>query len=186
MKSAAKKRRVHAFTLIELTVVILMGMAMAAMLMAVFNQQLVFLKIFRNQNFLIEEAPLINLQVNRLVSKAERFRLHATVADALAGQNARLTASPVMVMNFRQPDGSMRATILSYENNRLLYYIVPANGNIGAAQWTVTRKPANVSFAIVDGVLRMTLTGTAGEQITYSGTVQSTGAVQFNGTIIRQ
>ena len=180
MKANRLKR---GFTLLELTVVILMGMAISAMLMALFNQQLAFLQLFKAQSFLIDEAPIISMQVNRLVSKAERFRLHATVADALSGTNARLTASPVLVMNFRQPDGSMRATILSYEDNALKYYIVPQAGPIGAAQWTLTKKPSNVSFTINNGILQLTLTGPAGEEITYSGTVQSGESIDRSGTI---
>jgi len=179
MKANRLKR---GFTLLELSVVILMGMAISTMLMALFNQQLAFLQLFKTQSFLIDEAPLISLQVNRLVSKSERFRLHATVADALAGRNATLAASPVLVMNFRQPDGAMRATILSYEDHQLKYYIVPTNGVLGAGQWTVTRKPRDVSFAVVDGVLRMTLTGPAFEEITYSGTVQSGESIDSSGT----
>ncbi|MFT3992581.1 MAG: hypothetical protein QM680_14390 [Luteolibacter sp.] len=182
MKRISKLRKRRGFTLVELTITILLGMAIVGMLMAVFNQQLLFLKLFRTQNFLIDEAPMINMQVSRLVSKAERFRLHETTADALKGTGAVSSDAKVLVMNFRQPDGSMRATMLSWENNQLLYYIVPTEGELGAAQWTVTNKPFAVTFGIVDGVLRMTLTGTAGEQITYSGTVQSSGAIQFDGT----
>ena len=116
------------------------------------------------------------MYVSRLVGKADRFRLHDTVANALTGTNPRLTASPVVVLNYRQPDGSMRATILSYENrgsgNALYYYIVPVSGVLGAPQWAVTKAPSNVSFSVVTGVLRMVLTGPNGEQITYSGTMQ--------------
>ena len=39
-------------------------------------------------------------------------------------------------------------------------------------QWAVTKAPSNVAFAMSEGVLRMTLTGPNGEQITYSGTMQ--------------
>ena len=85
-------------------------------------------------------------------------------------------SSPVVVMNFRQPDGTMRASILSFENRdtgpALYYYVVPTSGVLGDAQWYVTNKPTNVAFAVEQGVLRMTLTGPAGEQITYSGTMQ--------------
>ena len=35
----------------------LMGMATGAMVLALFNQQLAFLKIYRSQNFLTDEAP---------------------------------------------------------------------------------------------------------------------------------
>jgi hypothetical protein len=43
---------------------------------------------------------------------------------------------------------------------------------LGAPQWFVSKRPSNVSFTMDQGVLRMTLTGPAGEQITYSGTMQ--------------
>ncbi len=164
------------FTLIELTVAIMMGMLTGSMVLALFNQQLAFLQIYRTQNFLTEEAPVISMYVSRLVGKADRFRLHDTVDDALEGRNPRLVSSPVVVMNFRQPDGTMRASILSFENRgagpALYYFVVPNNGVLGDPQWYVTNKPTNVAFAVEQGVLRMTLTGPAGEQITYSGTMQ--------------
>lgn len=163
-------------TLIELSVAMMLGMVMGAMTLALFNQQLAFLKIFKAQNFLADEAPVVSMYVSRLVGKADRFRLHDSVANALAGTNPRLTASPVVVLNFRQPDGTMRATILSFENrgtgNALYYYVVPVSGVLGTPQWAVTKSASNVSFAMVEGVLRMTLTGPGGEQITYSGTMQ--------------
>jgi hypothetical protein len=49
---------------------------------------------------------------------------------------------------------------------------VPTNGVLGNPQWSVTNKPDDVVFTMQQGVLRMTLTGPAGEEITYSGTMQ--------------
>ena len=175
MKPEFQHRR-RGFTLLELTIAIMLGMATGSMVLALFNQQLTFLKIYKAQNFLTEEAPIISMYVSRLVGKADRFRLHDTVQDALAGTNARLLASPVLVMNFRQPDGTMRATILSFEtrNNQsgLYYYIVPLDGVLAEPQLTMTQAPSNVTFSMDQGVLRMILTGPAGETITYSGTMQ--------------
>ncbi len=175
MRILPKKIR-RGFTLIELTIAIMMGIATGAMVLALFNQQLAFLKLFKTQNFLTEEAPVISMYVSRLVGKADRFRLHASVSEALSGSNARLTSSPVLVMNFRQPDGTMRATILSFENrgsgNGLYYYVVPVSGVLGDPQWAVTKIPSNVTFAIEQGVLRMKLKGPYQEEITYSGTMQ--------------
>lgn len=163
------------FTLIELTIAIMLGLATGTMVLALFTQQLAFLKIFKAQNFLTEEAPIISMYVSRLIGKSDRFRLHDSVADALSGANPRLTTSPVVVLNFRQPDGAMKATILSFENRgsgaALYYYVVPNSGLLGEPQWAVTRNPSNVSFSMVQGILRMTLTGRNGEQITYSGTM---------------
>ncbi|MCU0777394.1 MAG: hypothetical protein MUF86_06965 [Akkermansiaceae bacterium] len=164
------------FTLIELTIAMVMGLAIGGMVISLFNQQLVFLNLYRSQSFLTEEAPLISMNVSRIIGKADRFRLHDTVDDALSGTNPRTTESPVVVLNFRQPDGSMRAAILSFEDRgtgpALYYRVVPVSGVLGEPQWSISNKPANVAFTLDQGVLRMILTGPAGEQITYSGTMQ--------------
>lgn len=167
-----KRARRRGFTLIELTIAIMMGLATGTMVLGLFNQQLAFLKIFKAQGFLAEEAPMISMYVSRLVGKADRFRLHDSVADALSGANPRLTDSPVVVLNFRQPNGSMRATILAFENNALYYYVVPVTGVLGTPTWAVTRSPSNVVFKMEQGVLRMVITGPYQEEITYSGTMQ--------------
>ncbi len=164
------------FTLVELSVAMMVGMMVSAMILALFNQQLAFIKIYQTQSFLTDEAPVISTYVSKLVGKADRFRLHDSLDDAKAGINPRLTASPVVVLNFRQPDGTMRAAILSFENRgsgpALYYYVVPTAGALTAPQWAVTTKAANVAFTMEQGVLRMTITGPAGERITYSGTMQ--------------
>lgn len=171
MKPHLKRAR-RGFTLVELSIAIMMGLATGTMVLALFNQQLAFLKIFKAQSFLTEEAPIISMYVSRLVGKSDRFRLHDSVADALSGTNPRLTESPVVVLNFRQPDGTMRATILSFENNALYYYVVPVTGVLGAPLWAVTKSPSKVVFRMDEGVLRMILTGPNLEEITYSGTMQ--------------
>ena len=163
----------NGFTLIELTLVILLGMAIVAMSLALVNQQLAFLKIYNAQEFLAEEAPLVSMYVSKLVGKAERYRLHATVADALAGTNPQTIASPVLVLNFREPDGVIRAAILSFENHgsgmALYYYVVPLSGVLGSPQWYITKRPSNVSFSVNQGILLMTINGPNGELITYAG-----------------
>lgn len=165
-------------TLLEMALAMALGIAVAGMLMVLANQQFAFLNIFNRQTFLVEEAPMISMHVGRMAGKADHFSLHASVGDALAGSNPRLTASPVLLMTFRQPDGSSRSSILSFETQSgrrvLNYYMVPvsASPTLGTPQWSVTRKAQDVSFSVEQGVLRMTLTGTAGERIIYSGTMQ--------------
>jgi prepilin-type N-terminal cleavage/methylation domain-containing protein len=176
MKSTLQRVR-RGFTLIELSIAMMMGIATGAMVLALCNQQLAFLKMYKAQNFLTDEAPIINMYVSRLIGKADRFRLHDSVADALSGANPRLTDSPVVVLNFRQPDGTMRAAILSFENRvagpALYYYVVPLPPAVmGDPQWAVTKAPSNVVFSMSEGVLRMTITGPKRERITYSGTMQ--------------
>lgn len=176
MKKNLKRIR-RGFTLIELSIAIMLGMATSGMVLALFNQQLAFLNLFKNQNFLTEEAPIINNYVSRLIGKADRFRLHANLADALRGDNPALVASPVLVLSFLQPDGSIRSSILEFVVangiSGLNYYLVDVDGTVRAPQWVVTRAARNVSFSVdVNvGVLRMTIIGPNSEQVIYSGTM---------------
>jgi hypothetical protein len=160
-------------TLIELSIAIGFGLSFAGVSLALMQQQLTFLSIYRNQAFLAEEAPLISAHMSRLIGKAERFRLHASVTEALAGTNPRLNESPVLVLNFRQPDGSVAASMLSFENRgsgpALYLYNIPTAGALPPPAWYITKAPRNVSFSVVGGILRMTLTGPQGESVTYSG-----------------
>lgn len=161
------------FTLLELSLAIMLGMTVSAVLLAMLNQQITFLKVFRAQSFLNEEAPIISHHVSKLLLNAERFRLHASIEEALSGEDPQLTDSPVMVLNFRQPDGALRAGILSFEDrgtgNALYYYVVPLDGELAEPEWAITNKPTNVSFFVESGIMRVRLTGPAGEEITFSG-----------------
>ena len=175
MKRFSRKFR-KGFTLLELTLVMVVGTVIGGTMVAMMNQQIAFLRIFRAQSFLNEEAPIISAHVSKLLINAERFRLHASIADALAGTNPTLSESPVLVLNYRQPDGSFRAGILSYEDrgqgNALYYYVVPVSGVLQDPQWAVTKKPANVAFFMDSGVIRARITGPAGEEIIFSGAMQ--------------
>lgn len=175
MKTTFRKIR-RGFTLLELSLAMAVGMTIGAATLAMLNQQIAFLRIFRAQSFLNEEAPMISAHVSKLLANAERFRLHASIAEALSGANPRLTDSPVAVLNFRQPDGSMRAGILSFEDRgqgeALYYYVVPTSGVLTAPEWAVTDKPEDVSFFVEAGIIRIRLVGPAGEEITFSGSMQ--------------
>lgn len=172
MKSLKKTIR-KGFTLLELTLAMMIGMTAGALLLAMLNQQISFLNIFRAQSFLNEEAPMISHHVSKLLLQAERFRLHSSLEDALAGEAPVLTDSQVVVLNFRQPDGTIRVGVLSFEDrgdgDALYYYIVSEDGELSDPEWAITERAANVSFFVESGILRTRLTGPAGEQITFSG-----------------
>lgn len=175
MKSP-RSRRHSGLTLIELTLATLIGLAVGTMVLTLVNQQFAFLRIYGAQSFLAEEAPIINGHISNLVGQASRYRLHNNVAQALAGTDMVMSNAPVILLNFQQPDGTQRATILAFQDlgtgPALYYYVVPVSGALGTPQWVVTRKPTNVRFAIESGVLRVRLTGPSGEEIIYSGNMQ--------------
>ncbi len=190
--NSSSRNLCRGLTLIELSIAIMMGIATGAMLLQLFNQQLKFLQLYKQQNFLTEEAPLISVYVSRLIGKADGYRLYRNRADALSdtnpmtGNQTQFDAIParVVVLSFRQPDNTTRTTMLSFENQagRLgLYYFVltsvnptsqPPYADPGVAQWAVTRAASDIRYAMNLGVLQMILTGPNNERITYSGTRQ--------------
>ena len=174
MKTTIRKIK-RGFTLLEMTLAMAVGLAIGGTTLTMLNQQVAFLKIFRAQSFLNEEAPMISAHLSKLLVNAERFRLHASITDALSGANPRLTASPVAVLNFRQPDGSVRAGILSFENRgngeALYYYVVPTSGALNRPEWAITTKPTDVTFYVESGIMRVRLAGPSGEEIIFSGSM---------------
>lgn len=174
--SARRGRGKSAYTLVELTLAILVGLAIAGALMVLVNQQFAFLRLYRTQNFLADEAPLINNQLTRILGQADRFRVHRNLADAVSGTNPVLQDGSAVALVFRQPDGTQHAAILSFEQrgtgSGLYYYPLPAAGTVGNPDWAVTKRPTNVTFHVEEGILRVRLTGPSGEEITYSGAMQ--------------
>lgn len=162
------------FTLLELTLAMMMGMAIGGMILTLFQLQISFLREYRRQSFLSEEAPVISMFVSKIVGKADSFSLHDSEDDALRGRNPQLTSSDWMRLNFRQPDGALRTSILAFEDTALNYYVLPSPppNSLEDPEWSVSDKAQDVDFTIEQGVLRMALTGPEDEQITYSGTMQ--------------
>ena len=111
MKKTLKALR-KGFTLLEMTVVMLVGMGLASMIMAMLNQQIAFLNIYRAQSFLNEEVPIVSYHISKLLSGAERFSLHDNINDAQNRDNQR-------------PDSTITTTLvlfsvhISFHHNRL-------------------------------------------------------------------
>lgn len=172
-KSIGKRR---GYTLIELTLAIGIGMMVAGMSLMLFNQQMAFLRIFRAQDFLTREAPMINNYVVRVIGSAEGYQLYENMESLRNGGSPVLTGASVLVLRFRESDGTARASVLSFEDPGtglgLYYTVVPLSGAIGGPEWALSKQPQAVAFAIEQGVLRMRVSGPNGEELIYSGTQQ--------------
>jgi hypothetical protein len=182
MKNNFSGKRVG-FTLIEMSIAIMLGLAISGMTLGLFQQQLAFLKIYKSQSFLTEEAPIIGMYVSKLIGKSDGFHLFQGRAEAEAGVGPNNGPASCVVLKFRQPDGTIRGAMLAFEPSPtgeigLYYYIVPVPfAPLVQPQWAVMR-PASIggtqrggSFSVVGGILQMTLTGENNEVITYSGSM---------------
>lgn len=176
MKAARKLRNRKGYTLVELSLAMGIGVVVASMGLLLFNQQLAFLRIFKAQDFLTREAPMINNYVVRVLSTAEDYRLYEDIDALKNGSDPVLTGARVLVLRFREANGTMRASVLSFEDpgtgTGLYYTMIPEMGSITGPDWALSKQPSLVSFAVEQGVLRMQVTGPNGEELIYSGTQQ--------------
>jgi len=174
MKTNLPRPRVRrGYTLIELSLGMMMGIMTATMVLAIFNQQISFLQILNRQSFLATEAPLINNYVARVIGSAEGYQLYSSIDVLKAGGDSQLGAAPVLMLTFKEPNGAVRASVLSFVKGDGLYFRpVNAAGVLGEADWALSKKPRDVSFSVVAGNLLVTIEGPQGEVITYAGTQQ--------------
>ena len=87
MKSINRQHRLRrlpgGFTLIEMTIAMVMSLGVASATMLLLSQQLSFIKMVQKFDFLRDDAPSINLLVSRIVGRATGYRLYATKAAAV-------------------------------------------------------------------------------------------------------
>ncbi len=174
-RQAAPRRR--GFTLPELATAIGIALAIAAIMMTLLQQQITFHRIVKTQGFLVDDAPQINNTITQILARADAFRIHSNLSDAVAGTNAVTADGKVLVLGFLNPDGSEDFGLISFESENgkdaLAYYTMnPATPftKAGNPDWLISRQVEDAEFFIQNGVFRMQLTGPAGEIVTYSGT----------------
>ncbi len=178
MNIAANRHKIRrGFTLIEMTVTITVGLMVAGISLTLFNSQLMSYKILKTQNFLVSEAPQVNNTLNRIVSRANFFRMYESLNDATTGYNAVIADGKVLALKFQDPsDGSSSYGVISFNSNTnsLDYYNVSNMAELAVADpdWTISSQLSDAVFYIQNGVLRIKLTGPNGEEIIYSTTTQ--------------
>ena len=160
-----------------MTAVLVVGTIIATMSLTLFNYQLTSYRIINSQNFIIHEAPQINNTLNRIVPRANFFRLYPTLADAESGSNATIANATVLALQFNgtaQTPDSFGVIAFDAPNNRLNYYHLASLADLATAtpSWSISSQVNNVSFFVDRGVLRTRLTGPNGSQITHSTTTQ--------------
>lgn len=165
------------FTLIEMSTAMVVAITICGIMMALLQQQISFHRVMRAQNFLVQEAPQINHTVTSVLAQADAYRIHANLTDAISDTNAVLADGKTMVLGFLEADGSQRFGVISFEAGAddavLAYYNLdptapfPGEGN---PDWIISRRIADATFFVENGVFRMQLVGPSGETITYSGT----------------
>jgi len=179
MKICRKNIRRAGFTLVELAVAMVVGLAIAALCLTMVTQYTTFQQMMMRQNFLIEEAPVLNNLLSRMIGRAEAVRIYPNVAAALAQKGAVQDTASAIALVYNNPDGTRAFAVLGLEtvgtSKALKFYPMGTAGGVNStasATWTLSRSVSSVDFRIEQGILRITLSGPNGESITYSGTQQ--------------
>lgn len=182
-----KKRK--GYTLIELSVVMVLVVMIASSLTAMLKQQVQFFVWWDSQKFIAEEAPLINSLVVRVFSNADAFRLHDTTANALINAGGVTAGATCMVLGFAQADGSKEYGLIEFDavNGELWFNTleVSAAGGLAVAvdaagsaiRWKIASGIDTADFSVVNdpalgdnGMMNLTLTGPYGGEVTYAAT----------------
>jgi prepilin-type N-terminal cleavage/methylation domain-containing protein len=178
MKPNSQRRR-RGYTLIELSVVMVVGLAVAALCLTMLSQYLTFQQMMSRQAFLIEEAPVLNNLLSRMVGRAEGIRLYPDLASALGESGAVDSGASALALSYSNPDNTRSFAVIGLEETStgkfLRFYPINPGGGVNSAAsaaWTLSRSVSAVDFRIEQGILRITLTGPNEESITYSGTQQ--------------
>jgi prepilin-type N-terminal cleavage/methylation domain-containing protein len=170
------------FTLLEMTVVLVIGLMIAGMTTSLFTQQLSMFNILRSQNFMLREAPKINSLLNNIVSRADAIRMYADTTDAKSASNSATDGATVIALKFQGSSIKSGQSVLSESygviafdstTGKLNYYgnldslasLDPANPD-----WQLSNQVQDVAFSVTNGVLRIQLTGPNGGEINYSTT----------------
>ena len=151
MKQVTKFRKRMAYTLIELSVVIVLVILIATTLTSMLSQQVQFYTWWNTQRFIAEEAPLANNIVVRLFAKADTFSSNGTS----------------LTLGFVQPNGTTNYGVITHTGTSLKYIY---NSTSPADEWDIARGVSAAAFNTVGNTLQFTLTSPYGGQVTYAAT----------------
>ena len=170
----SKSRRKGGFTLMELTMAMTLGMGIMATAIVMIQQHANFNRLIGQFSFLRDEAPMINILMERVIQRADAYRIYGSLADAKTSSNAVNTGGTAVWLQYRNPDGSFREAIISYEvsgggDGSLNYYNYDGSAWPNTPSWVISSQPDNVTFANKTGVMLITVTGPNSEEITYVG-----------------
>ncbi|WP_346189962.1 hypothetical protein [Rubritalea halochordaticola] len=149
-------------------------MMIAATSTTMISQQVSFYSRLSAQKFVLEEAPIANSMMVRILSQADAFRIHGSRANALADTNGLVANGTVLVVGFAQPDGSREFGLIEFTRDPaastgdLVFSKLSEDASTVVSSWTITGGASNVTFGIQNGILIMNMTGPNGGNIQYA------------------
>ena len=174
-----KRRQQSGFTLIELAVVLGVSVMIASALVGMFNAHLQMMNQAAQYRFLAKDAPFIGLLLTRTIGNAEDYRIYTSRTAATSANGTPALTGNVVRLWMRQPKGTFRQAILSFETigGHLGIYFFLADDVTGtfptAPSWELaggqlTNTDANPIFDASKGILLATLKGSYNDEYTFA------------------
>jgi prepilin-type N-terminal cleavage/methylation domain-containing protein len=164
------KNKKKGYTLIEMSVVMVLIVLIASTLTSMLGQQVQFLNWWNTQKFIAEDAPLVNNMVVRLFSQADGFQVYDNTG---AGTTAN---GDTLLLGFtNSDDGGKSFGRIQFDGVDKLEYsnmedlgagLVPVAGST----WTMASGVSSATFSVAGGIMQLTLVGPYGGTITYAAT----------------
>ena len=133
------------------------------------------MRILTSYEFLRDDAPQVNVMLTGILGKADSYRIYGSTSDAKTASAAVNTGGRAIRLRFSNPNGTVGEGIVTFETvegkEQLNYYNFTGSWP-ATADWTISHRPASMTFADDTGVLLVTLTGPYNESITYAGTAE--------------
>jgi hypothetical protein len=171
-----QRRRRSGFSLVEVALGMMLTLGVAVTSLAMTNQHVRLMNALNSFTFLRDEAPTINLLLSRILQRADAYRIFASKGAAFSGSGAVNTGGSAVWLRYRNPDGTFAESVVAFETSGarpgLNIYNRGASGWPGAPDWTISSRPAAVTFANDTGILLIRVTGPDSEQITYVGNAE--------------
>jgi hypothetical protein len=168
--TSGRRRARAGFTLLEISVALGMALSLSAVLMAMLQQHLNFVRLFERQTFLTNEAPQLGNLLVRILNGADHFFVYSTKDEALAGSNPKLGSGQAAGLFFKAPMAAeKKLRVLAIETLQTGRVALRCYAPELGTSWTVSDKLASAEFLAEDGILGFRLNGPHGEQTTYWG-----------------
>lgn len=172
------------FTLLELTLVMVIGLMIASVTLVLFNQQMMMFSAMKTQDFMVNEAPQINSILNKIIPQADSFLIYSS-ADKVANSVPVQADGQVIVLRFdganlsEKGESELHKTfgVIAFDgqnNGRLNYYSGITDLALfdpSKPTWAISTRVTKANFFIEKGVLRVKIKGPHKGSITYSESV---------------
>lgn len=170
--ASSKDLKRTGFTLIEVSTAMSLMVILSGVLVMMLQQHLSFMSMTAKQSFLVQQAPQIGNILGRIFQQADHYFVYGSRDAALEGADPIIQNGRAVCLFFKTAIQTTQERMIAAEltddgRTSLRFYAPQPDGT--ETSWTICRNLQGASFSADEGILKVTLIGPNGEEITYCG-----------------